>query len=402
MREASRRMKWTVAILSPIVFFGLIEVALRIADFRYEPGLAEASKPPRELKADVDVYVPDPETIWRLRPSSTLQDRGHGFLDVHTNSLGLRGEEPPGERRPGEVRVLCLGDSVTFGLGVRDDETYPARLQEALRRSPELAGRPVTVLNAGVPGWSVAQAMRERDRLSWFEPDFVVFWLGMNDVQVARGFPDSKHMELGGAIRDRVSFLHRLRVVQIVEKVADSARGGNELPTRASVDEFGAAVAELERQEAAGGPKAIFVRYPDQMDRTRAQIRGVVEEAEKLGAKRVAGPARLIHHTAAALEGTDLTGRLVEGVDGPVLVFGEAQEGATVEEMREKIGILRKWKYELGLRLALLPETALGRKDFFDDLPPDDVFVDNVHLTAEGNRLAAQAIATRILEALGK
>lgn len=98
---------------------------------------------------------------------------------VNMNSLGLRGQEI-GARVPGEKRVLVLGDSYVWGQGVLDDETVPARLEQALRKS----GRTVTVGNAGMFGagpreWSYTL---ERHRAA-FDPDLVVvvMYVG-NDV----------------------------------------------------------------------------------------------------------------------------------------------------------------------------------------------------------------------------
>lgn len=57
-----------------------------------------------------------------------------------TNALGLRG---PDIQTPAQgYRILCIGDSVTFGWGVSDDESYPAHLGRTLD---------VEVLNAGMP-----------------------------------------------------------------------------------------------------------------------------------------------------------------------------------------------------------------------------------------------------------
>ena len=57
-----------------------------------------------------------------------------------TNRLGMRGPDVS-MPSPG-FRVLCIGDSVTFGWGVADDQTYPAHLSRELG---------VEVLNAGMP-----------------------------------------------------------------------------------------------------------------------------------------------------------------------------------------------------------------------------------------------------------
>jgi hypothetical protein len=65
---------------------------------------------------------------------------------VHINSLGYRGKEFSPVK--GEAaRVLVIGDSFTFGWGVNDEDTYPARLERLLAaRAP---AKRVEVINAG-------------------------------------------------------------------------------------------------------------------------------------------------------------------------------------------------------------------------------------------------------------
>ena len=65
---------------------------------------------------------------------------------VSTNWLGTRGEEP--SRDPQDFLILCVGDSVTFGWGYDDHESYPALLAETLG---------VEVVNAGVPALKPAK-----------------------------------------------------------------------------------------------------------------------------------------------------------------------------------------------------------------------------------------------------
>lgn len=75
-----------------------------------------------------------------------------GFARSHMNSLGMRGPELA-PKQPGEVRILVMGDSLTQALHVADEETFCERLRARLTRS---LGRPVSVVNAGRPGASVA------------------------------------------------------------------------------------------------------------------------------------------------------------------------------------------------------------------------------------------------------
>ncbi len=73
--------------------------------------------------------------------------------------------------------VVFLGDSLTAGLGVDEDDSFPARLGRRLAS----AGRPVRVVNAGVSGDTTAGG---RARVAWLlrqQPDVVVVELGAND-----------------------------------------------------------------------------------------------------------------------------------------------------------------------------------------------------------------------------
>jgi len=95
---------------------------------------------------------------------------------VRVNSHGLRGREI-GPKRPGVVRVLALGDSLTYGQGVADDETLPAQLESFLNaRDPR--GRTWEVVNAGHRAYDMRQELALAHELApELRPDHVVvFW----------------------------------------------------------------------------------------------------------------------------------------------------------------------------------------------------------------------------------
>jgi acyl-CoA thioesterase I len=74
-------------------------------------------------------------------------------------------------------RVVFLGDSLTAGLGLDEDEAYPALLERELRKE----GLSVQVINAGVSGDTSAGGL---SRLGWLlgqHPDVIVVGLGAND-----------------------------------------------------------------------------------------------------------------------------------------------------------------------------------------------------------------------------
>jgi hypothetical protein len=127
------------------------------------------------FRADADVgfaLAPDLHT--------TLDDPAHEIhFTADTNEDGLRGHAPTPARQPGEARVLVLGDSYAFGLGVESDETFAALLETRLR-----ASRPVRVLNAGVPGYGTAQELAYYEhRGERLAPDLVLLAFYQNDFE---------------------------------------------------------------------------------------------------------------------------------------------------------------------------------------------------------------------------
>jgi acyl-CoA thioesterase I len=72
-------------------------------------------------------------------------------------------------------RIVCFGDSLTFGTGASSGKDYPSQLSKMISRP---------VINAGVPGDTTASALKrlERDVLS-YSPDIVLITLGGNDLK---------------------------------------------------------------------------------------------------------------------------------------------------------------------------------------------------------------------------
>lgn len=73
--------------------------------------------------------------------------------------------------------VIFLGDSLTAGLGLPEEQAYPALLDHRLNAK----GTPVRVLNAGVSGDTTAGGLARLDWLLKQKPDILVLGLGAND-----------------------------------------------------------------------------------------------------------------------------------------------------------------------------------------------------------------------------
>jgi acyl-CoA thioesterase-1 len=79
--------------------------------------------------------------------------------------------------------VAFLGDSLTSGYRLPEDEAYPALVANALHAR----GRPIRVVNAGKSGDTVRQGLARLPSVLDLKPDVVVVALGTNDA--LRGLP---------------------------------------------------------------------------------------------------------------------------------------------------------------------------------------------------------------------
>jgi len=115
----------------------------------------------------------DPTLGWALRPGAV---ESHVY-DIHINSLGMRDEEFPADKAVGTRRILHVGDSIAFGLGVDAQWRYSDYLDRAL-------GDDVEVINAAVPGWGTDQEVLHFEQVAdRLRPDIVVLnFTMMNDV----------------------------------------------------------------------------------------------------------------------------------------------------------------------------------------------------------------------------
>jgi acyl-CoA thioesterase I len=95
------------------------------------------------------------------------------------------------------ANIVCLGDSLTAGFGVDEDQAYPAVVQRLARAD----GLQWTITNAGVSGDTSAGGLRRAAWLIKAKPDWVLVALGANDG--LRGQPVAKTQENLLAIIDR-------------------------------------------------------------------------------------------------------------------------------------------------------------------------------------------------------
>lgn len=164
----------------------LIEAGFRmwgpkpIAPRRIEPGVPFVMRAGGRLE-----YIPGKAFASIYDPSADA--RGYfgktGRIEYSINLFGFRGPAPTVKKPPGVVRIACLGDSFTFGEGVRYEDTWPAVLATQLNKSGFNGAKRVETINAGIQGYGLLDELLWYGvRIEKFDPDIVVLAFFMNDL----------------------------------------------------------------------------------------------------------------------------------------------------------------------------------------------------------------------------
>jgi len=105
----------------------------------------------------------------------------HRDVEIATNALGFRAPDLP-EEKGREYRILVLGDSITLGDYVAEDETYPSRVENYLR--PNQGS--LRVINAGIGSSDIKnefETLLETGLKA--KPDLVLIGLYLNDGELS-------------------------------------------------------------------------------------------------------------------------------------------------------------------------------------------------------------------------
>jgi lysophospholipase L1-like esterase len=179
----------------------------------------------------MDVYSPvreekDRATLLRqFLPFLPESLKGNPVWNVSLNSRGFRDREFPRRKSPTVFRILCIGDSWTFGANVDQQKAYPQRLEGLLKE--EFPQAEFEVFNLGVLAYSSHQGIELLRRMaSEMAPDLVMIGFGMNDASVA-GYRDkdmSTHRLQGATRRKAVRVLEKSETYKLLRYLSQVAR----------------------------------------------------------------------------------------------------------------------------------------------------------------------------------
>jgi lysophospholipase L1-like esterase len=347
--------------ISVALALGLVELFLRVVYDPLEPHDDLASAPPN-WEASAQLYQDDPLTGYRMRPDMQLdfvRQSDGAAIPVGTNNLGLRDDEDYQPDAGGDtLRILLLGDSLVFGAGVPFEETMGERLEGILAaRAPD---QTVQVMNWGVPGYGQEQErlLLEALEADAYQPDLILVLITTSN-------------DFGQSLD-----------VQTLAEVAGGVQEGAAAP---SADE-----------EAAPEPASLAERIKRPLRGLRTYRLVAVYGNRLLGAlgrREVEFSEEAAQASRADLEKLLAYGdthdlRVAFALLPPRVLATPLEEHYAYErrvysfygETLDALGA--DW---LDLEPALIDGAAMG--------DPDRIYWDEVHLTAEGDEIAAKAMA---------
>ena len=175
-----------------------VELITRIAFTRVESLDLFVNTPQQKMQVanpqQSAIFEGDPLLLWRLKPN--LHGAYWDFTVVSTNAQSFRADYPIGAKPSGTFRIVCLGDSVTFGYRVPpvwperphdynpEWQPFPVLLEKELRKANP--NRSIEVFPMAVPGYTSHQGLAwlRRD-IDYLQPDVVIASFGWNDVSMS-------------------------------------------------------------------------------------------------------------------------------------------------------------------------------------------------------------------------
>ncbi len=310
-------------------------------------------------------FVPDPVLPYRLKPDFVSRPDSAGQQTRH-NAAGFRADAPFPAKRPGVLRIVCLGGSTTYGVGVTaNSATYPAALERFLNgdfRPP--AWDAAEVFNLGVGGYTTREVALTLDQYALpLQPDIVLLQSGFNDIaprfyaDFEPGYRHFRKKMKNLALNPAARVLLRSRLIT----VAAWAAGMAEPLTLQSRTQYPLPpAAEAHGNLARHGPETY-----------RAHLTAMVERIQREGIQ--AWLLTQAHHFCPAFE-------------------------APTEEMRLLDKAYRRGLIEHNaVQRQVARDTAARLVDLEQAMPPTRThFQDPIHMTEAGNLVKARVIAEQI------
>lgn len=359
-RSASSRRRGALATIAVLVFATVVAIALAEVTLRVYARFASTELASR-LRSDPYAVLIEPHGAAGYRPRPGGSFRYGNGTGATINARGYRGPEVTAGTPPGTTRILLLGGSTTFGWGVDDPHVIESYMRAELER--RFPGRRFEVVNLAFDGydsWQIVERLRS-DGIP-LGPDFIIVNTGVNDVRNAR-FSD-----LAASDPDPRTVLWRTETERLR---AEAERGGPAFGTRARHYLYlarlpGILLAQSTPREDAGATTANREAF-DYFERNLNRVAALADSANAV-LLLSSDPSSL--RTKYEPQDTSFRSYWI-------------RDAETTQSARDS----------LDARLRGVVESRRANGQAVHYIGPADIspqhFLDDTHLTAEGNRLLA-------------
>ncbi len=151
-------------------------------------GIIKRPSPFPEIKMGENIPGLNFRFVYASNPRSYFDKDNAVYSKI--NSFGFRGPDFSLQKPPATYRILGIGDSFTFGEGVKEEDTFLSRLQSHL--SAQNPDKAFEVINAGTSGYNTQdEVISLTNRWIKLTPDLVILTFTMNDGYADDEFADS-------------------------------------------------------------------------------------------------------------------------------------------------------------------------------------------------------------------
>lgn len=292
-------------------------------------------------------YSPNDQWGYLMKPSQTVYSYGH---PVQINKYGLRGPEIEQNKKEGVVRIVFLGDSITYGGNMIKEKELFCRIVESLLNNNKVAAE---IINLSASGWSPRNWMEYIKANGYFEADIIMPILTENDLVQAFSPKDRWH-----EYQENQPFF---RVHTVLWKMS------------VILEDF----IKSKDHWVAHTYKSWFAneKIPDQVD--------LQKQVELPSDDNTSSSSTMTLNTDILVQLSDLT--KINNIDLLPVFIPAKQPPKNVKMI---------WApFE-----KLLPD-ALDLRDMLND---DSFFMDNVHMTVKGHKLVGEKIYDRVNKHIGQ
>jgi lysophospholipase L1-like esterase len=345
-----------IGILATTV--ALAEATLRI--------YARMSKPFGRLYAGLDVLAvkiePHGTIGFRPKPHSTFE-YGNGTI-ARNNAMRFRGPTVAIPKPPNTFRIVLLGESTTYGWGVNDEDTIDAYMRRLLpQRYPGLRFDVVNLAFDGYDSYQLVERLRT-DGVP-LDPDLLIVHAGINDVRNAQ-FANLQDPDPRTFLYDGILSVQRER----------QRHGRYPLLTRLKHVSYVARLPELVSGEIVAARSA-------EVRRTRAPN----PAASEFFGRNLRRIVALVRPRSVPI--------LFSATPSALAVNFEPDETSTISYWLANAAVTEAYRLSLTDRMtAVVRELRreLYPASFVSHDIPGNLFLDDCHLTPEGNRRVAQQL----------